>query len=70
MLPPSSRIVLPNLSPTSCATLIPTRVLPVAEIKGTRLSERKLSPTVFEFPATRFITPSGTLFFLSTAERI
>ena len=66
LLPPSSKIVLPNRSPTILATFFPTFVEPVAEIRITRLSARKSSPTYLELDATKFRIPSGTLLRSST----
>ena len=66
LFPPSSRIVLPRRFETSSDTRLPTRVEPVIEIKGIRLSSRKLSPRTEDFAMTRLKTPSGTLFSLST----
>ena len=67
---PSSKRLLPRRSPTIAPTFLPTLVEPVAEINGTRLSARKLSPIYFDPPATRLSTPSGTLFFFRTSAMI
>ena len=47
LFPPNSRRERPKRSPTIFPALRPTRVEPVTEIKGTRLSAKKLSPTCF-----------------------
>ena len=70
LLPPNSNNERPKRSPTIFPTRLPTRVLPVAEINGTRLSAKKLSPTYLEPPATRFNTPSGTSFSFNTSAMI
>ena len=66
LLPPSSRMALPNRSPTIFPTLFPTLVEPVAEISGILLSAKKSSPIYLELPATRLMIPSGRLFLSST----
>ncbi len=66
LLPPSSRIVLPRRAPTVCATCLPMRMDPVAEIRGRRSSLVIHSPTSLS-PVTRLKIPSGRSFSLSTS---
>ena len=65
LLPPSSNKLLPKRPPTVCPTILPIRVDPVAEIKGTRSSLVINSPTV-KSPFIKLKIPSGKLFSLST----
>ena len=57
LLPPNSKIVFPNLPPTTSPIRLPIRVLPVAEIRGTRLSLINLSPMVDPLPIIKLKIP-------------
>ena len=46
LLPPNSSKDLPSRAATVCATALPIRVDPVAEMSGTRVSWVSHSPTV------------------------
>ena len=57
LLPPNSKIVLPNRWATTSATRRPMAVDPVNEIKGNRLSLSMVSPIVDPFPIIKLNMP-------------
>ncbi len=66
MFPPNSKIDLPKRCATVAPTILPIRVDPVAEIKGTRLSFVIHSPTL-KSPFTKAQIPSGKSLSFNTS---
>ncbi|MNL40305.1 hypothetical protein D3C87_1626470 [compost metagenome] len=64
LLPPNSRIVLPNRPATADETSLPIFVEPVNETNETRLSSFIRLPHAF--PVTRLHIPSGRSFAFNT----
>lgn len=62
LLPPNSRMVLPNLLLTFSATILPTAVEPVKEIKGNLLSSTNKEP-ISASPMQRVKAALGTPFY-------
>src|ERR1700736_2724879 len=59
LLPPSSNSVRPSLRATVSETVLPIRVEPVAETRGTRVSSASKQPTVESLTA-RLQSPGST----------
>ena len=69
LFPPSSRMDFPRRFPTTSATRLPIRVLPVALMRATRSSWLMASPISLS-PCTRQKIPSGSSLALRTDWRI
>ena len=69
LFPPNSKRLFPNLPATICATFLPMRVEPVAEIKGIAGSSASHLPTSAS-PLMRQEIPSGRSFFAKTSAMI
>ena len=66
LLPPSSRIALPDLLATPMATRSPSAHEPVAWMSGTRGSATSASPTVLPPPMIRLKTRSASVPFVTS----